>query len=198
LGWIELFAIAVVLSVDAFAVAACKGVQMGKAKIRYSVVVGLYFGGFQALMPTAGYLLGTGFVGAVEAFDHWIAFALLSFIGVRMILNARKTKAAAGEVGSAAAGAQRGGELAFSKMLPLAVATSIDALAVGVTFAFLDVMIVPAALAIGCVTFLISAVGVAAGGFIGEKYRTIAEIAGGAVLIFLGARILAEHFLSLG
>ena len=178
---LELFIIAVGLSMDAFAVSVCKGLSAGRTGWRQMLTAGLWFGGFQALMPLAGWLLGTGFQSLITSVDHWIAFVLLCLIGGNMVRESRS-----GEDCADASFAARA-------MLPLAVATSIDALAVGVTFAFLQVDIVPAVLFIGCTTLVLSAVGVKAGGVFGAKYRARAELFGGLVLILMGVKILLEH-----
>ena len=180
---LSLLLLAVGLSMDAFAVSICKGLAVGKVKAKHMCVVGAWFGGFQALMPTVGYLLGTRFEKYITAVDHWIAFVLLLLIGANMIREALSKD----EEGEADA------SLSFKTMLPLAVATSIDALAVGITFAFLQVNIVPAALTIGATTFLISAIGVKVGSVFGLRYKKRAEIAGGVILCLLGVKILLEH-----
>ena len=180
---LSLLLLAVGLSMDAFAVSICKGLAVGKVKAKHMCVVGAWFGGFQALMPTVGYLLGTRFEKSITAVDHWIAFVLLMLIGANMIREALSKD----EEGEADA------SLSFKTMLLLAVATSIDALAVGITFAFLQVNIVPAALTIGATTFLISAIGVNVGSVFGLRYKKRAEIAGGVILCLLGVKILLEH-----
>ena len=180
---LSLLLLAVGLSMDAFAVSICKGLAVGKVKAKHMCVVGAWFGGFQALMPAAGYLLGTRFEKYITAVDHWIAFVLLMLIGANMIREALSK----GEEGEADA------SLSFKTMLLMAVATSIDALAVGITFAFLQVNIVPAALTIGATTFLISAIGVKVGSVFGLRYKKRAEIAGGVILCLLGVKILLEH-----
>ena len=144
-------------------------------------VTGLYFGGFQALMPLVGFLLGVNFRSLIERFDHWIAFILLGLIGISMIREACDCEE------------EMNDDFSPRAMLPLAVATSIDALAVGVTFAFLSVNIVPAVLLIGCITCILSAIGVKIGNVFGAKYRSKAEIAGGIILILMGTKILLEH-----
>ena len=181
MGLLELFILAVGLSMDAFAVSVCKGLAMPKISVRKAGIVGLWFGGFQALMPAVGYLLGTGFQAQIQAVDHWIAFILLSVIGINMIRESR------GEAESL------DDSFTFKAMIPLAVATSIDALAVGVTFAFLKVQIVPAVSFIGVVTFVISCAGVVIGNRFGAKYKSKAELAGGIVLVCMGIKILVEH-----
>lgn len=178
----ELFFLACALSMDAFAVALCKSLAAGGAKARQSLCCGLWFGTFQALMPLIGYLLGARFQAIIEGVDHWIAFVLLSVIGANML------KEAFGQ-GEAALNA------AFtpSAMLPLAVATGIDALAVGVTFACLRVRILPSVLVIGLTTFFLSTLGSGAGTLLGAKWRRRSEAAGGIVLLLIGAKILLEH-----
>ena len=177
---LELFLIAVGLSMDAFAVSVCKGLSLRGLKPRHAALVGLYFGGFQALMPVIGWLLGYRFERFITRYDHWIAFVLLTMIGVSMIREAKKAE-------------ELNDDLGFRTMLLLAVATSIDALAVGITFAFLSVRIVPAACLIGVTTFLLSAVGVYIGHIFGLKYKAKAELAGGIILIGIGLKILLEH-----
>lgn len=179
---ISLFLLAVGLSMDAFAVSVCKGLALKKIDLKKACIVGLWFGGFQALMPAVGYLLGSRFEKYITSIDHWIAFILLGIIGLSMI---RESLSKDGEHTDASLDAKT--------MLPLAVATSIDALAVGVTFAFLKVDIVPAVLFIGCTTFLLSALGVKAGSVFGIKYKSRAELAGGVILVALGVKILLEH-----
>ncbi len=178
----ELFLIAVGLSMDAFAVSVCKGLSMQTLNRRHAVIIGLYFGGFQALMPLAGYLLGVRFQNAITAYDHWIAFILLAVIGGNMIKEALNPEEENCD-----------DSVAFRDMLVLAVATSIDALAVGVTFAFLGVHILPAVSFIGSVTFVLSVVGVKVGHVFGVRYKSKAEIAGGVILIGIGVKILVEH-----
>jgi len=182
----ELFAIAVGLSMDAFAISICKGLATGQVKFRHAATAGVYFGGFQALMPLLGYLLGVRFQAMIVAFDHWIAFILLGIIGINMIRESREESECLDC------------NFGVRAMLPLAVATSIDALAVGVSFAFLQVNIVPAVCFIGGVTFAFSAVGVKMGSVFGEKYQSRAELVGGVVLIAMGTKILLEHLGFLG
>ena len=177
----ELFVIAVGLSMDACAVAVCKGLAVGRAKPGHCVLAGLYFGGFQAGMPLVGYLLGVRFQNIIVSIDHWIAFVLLGMIGFNMI------REATGEEENLDP------SFSFRAMLPLAVATSIDALAVGVTFAFLQVQIIPAVSFIGITTFVFSALGVAVGARFGGKFGQKAELAGGVILIAMGTKILLEH-----
>ena len=182
MGIAELFILAVGLSMDAFAVSVCKGLSIQKLKPRHAVIVGAWFGAFQALMPAIGWLLGSAFADMIEAVDHWIAFVLLALIGGNMIREA---------LGHAEEDADP--SLAPIAMLLLAVATSIDALAVGVTFAFLQVELIPAVTLIGVCTFLLSAAGVKIGHLFGVKYKSRAELLGGAVLVLIGLKILLEH-----
>ena len=179
---LTLFITAVGLSMDAFAVSICKGLAMKKLSIKNACIVGLWFGGFQAPMPLAGYLLGTRFQKYVTAIDHWIAFGLLVLIGASMLREAFSKKEDCAN-----------DSLDIKTMFLLAVATSIDALAVGVTYAFLQVSILPAVAFIGIVTFLLSAVGVKAGNIFGTKYQSRAEALGGIILILMGTKILLEH-----
>ena len=182
MGLIQLVVLAVGLSMDAFAVSICKGLSIRKLRLRQALVVGAWFGAFQALMPAAGWLLGSAFTDLIESVDHWIAFVLLSLIGGNMIREALSHEEEDADP-----------SLAPVTMLLLAVATSIDALAVGVTFAFLRVDILPAVTLIGACTFLISAAGVKIGNVFGSRYKSGAELAGGAVLVLIGVKILLEH-----
>ena len=184
---IELFLIAVGLSMDAFAVSICKGLSVRKAEPRHSLIVGAYFGGFQALMPAIGYVLGRQFESLITSVDHWIAIVLLGIIGGNMIREALKGEQE-----------ELDDSFTFRTMLPLAIATSIDALAMGVTFAFLQVQIVPAVLFIGVTTFVLSAVGLKVGNVFGAKYKSRAELFGGVVLVLMGIKILLEHLGILG
>ncbi len=177
----ELFILAVGLSMDAFAVSVCKGLSVKALKPKHMLIAGLYFGGFQALMPLIGYLLGVQFQSLIQEFDHWIAFVLLVLIGLSMIRESRECPDELND------------SFSFKTMLPLAVATSIDALAVGVTFAFLKVSIVPAVSFIGVTTFILSAAGIRIGNIFGAKYKSRAELIGGLVLILMGVKILLEH-----
>ena len=179
---LELFIIAVGLAMDAFAVAICKGLSSPCVKLRHAGITGLWFGGFQAFMPLIGWLLGVQFRSAIERFDHWIAFVLLGVLGFNMI---REAKSGEEECCNCS--------FAWRAMLPMAVATSIDALAVGVTFAFLSVPIGPAVAFIGVITFLLSAVGVRLGSVLGQKYQSVAQLFGGVVLMLMGVKILLEH-----
>jgi len=178
----ELFILAIGLSMDAFAVAVCKGLAMERISLKNAGIVGLWFGGFQALMPLIGYLLGYSFSDAIQSVDHWIAFVLLGLIGLNMIKESRSCETE-----------ETCGCMAFKEMFTMAVATSIDALAVGITFAFLTVDIVPAVSMIGVTTFILSMVGVKVGSVFGAKYKSKAELAGGIILILLGTKILLEH-----
>lgn len=177
-----LFVTAVGLSMDAFAVSICKGLAMKKLSWKKALIIGLWFGGFQALMPSVGHLLGSRFEKYVTSIDHWIAFVLLALIGINMI-----REALSGEEENA------NDSVDFKTMLLLAIATSIDALAVGVTYAFLQVRIVPAVSFIGIITFSLSIIGVKIGNVFGLKYKTKAEIAGGVILLLMGTKILLEH-----
>lgn len=179
---LELFIIAVGLSMDAFAVSVCKGLAVQKVSLRHAAIAGLWFGGFQALMPLLGWLLGSRFQSAIERFDHWIAFVLLLILGINML------REAFGEDDECT-----NSSFAWRIMLTMALATSIDALAVGVTFAFLKVSILPAILLIGVTTFLLSALGVRLGSVFGQRYQKAAEILGGVILILMGFKILLEH-----
>lgn len=179
---ITLFTLAVGLAMDAFAVAICKGLAIKKVTVKKIVIVGLWFGGFQAIMPLLGYALGVQFEDKIRAIDHWISFALLLVIGLNMIKEAIFSKEENADE-----------SLAVKTMFILAIATSIDALAVGVTFAFLKVNILVAVAFIGIITFIMAAIGVKAGNVFGVKYKSKAEMAGGLILIFLGTKILLEH-----
>ena len=192
MGLLELFLIAVGLSMDAFAVSVCKGLSVKKMEPKHALICGAYFGGFQALMPTIGYLLGSQFESMITQIDHWIAFVLLVVIGGHMVVEVLRGEDEEDEVCLCAAEAAEE-HLDIKELFLLAIATSIDALAVGVTFAFLQVNIVPAIIIIGSVTFVISAAGVFIGNIFGSKYKSSAELAGGIILILLGIKILLEH-----
>ena len=181
----ELFVIAVGLSMDAFAVAICKGLKMRKLRWGQAGLIALFFGGFQALMPLVGWLLGKQFEQYIVKVDHWIAFVLLAFIGGKMIWEALEKEKDVDE----------GGERPFDlkELFILAVATSIDALAVGITFAFLKVSIWSSIALIGCTTFLLSGLGVLIGHKFGARYKNKAEFAGGLILVLIGLKILLEH-----
>lgn len=183
---IELFLIGIGLAMDAFAVSVCKGLAMEKVNKKQAVVIGLYFGGFQALMPFVGWLLGIRFQQYITSVDHWIAFVLLVFIGGRMIIEAVKDDDVQ-EI------REKDPPLNHKEMLLLAIATSIDALAVGITFAFLDTPIIEAIVIIGVTTFVLSIAGVAMGNYFGTRYKKKAEIAGGIILVVIGTKILLEH-----
>lgn len=181
MGLFDLFVIAVGLSMDAFAVAICKGLSVKKVTVKHGMIVGLYFGGFQATMPLLGFLLGSSFAKYIEAIDHWVAFVLLGIIGINMIRESREKEE---EINAS---------FGLKAMLPMAVATSIDALAVGISFAFMRVQIGWAVLFIGVITFTLSAIGVKLGNLFGAKYKSAAELSGGIILILLGTKILLEH-----
>ena len=182
---LELFLIAVGLSMDAFAVSVCKGLATQQLRWRHYLIIGAWFGGFQALMPSIGYLLGSTFESYITAVDHWVAFFLLCLIGGSMVKEALSKD---GEAGA------DNGSFAFRNMLLLAVATSIDALAVGITFALLPGVNIAAAVSfIGATTFLLSAAGLKAGNIFGLRYKSRAELTGGILLILMGGKILLEH-----
>ena len=179
---LNLFLIAVGLSMDAFAVSICKGLSTGKAPLKKAAIAGVWFGSFQALMPLLGYLLGNRFEKYITHIDHWITFGLLALIGANMVKEAfskEEEKASS--------------TMYFKEMFLLAVATSIDALAVGITFAFLRVDLLPAVCLIGATTFVLSALGVKVGNLFGSRYKSRAELAGGILLILMGVKILLEH-----
>lgn len=183
---LDLFILAVGLSMDAFAVSVCKGLSLGKIKAKHMCIAGAWFGGFQALMPLIGYFLGSFFAEMIEKYDHWVAFVLLAIIGGNMI---KESFGKDEKVDSS---------MDVKSMLLLAIATSIDALAVGVTFAFLQVQIVPAVSFIGVITFIFSAVGVKIGSLFGTKYKSKAELFGGIMLVLIGIKILLEGIGVLG
>lgn len=191
MGLFQLVLIAVSLSMDAFAVALCKGLCMRRIHYGHALTIALFFGGFQALMPLIGWLLGTQFEQYVTPVDHWIAFVLLGYIGGKMIWDAFHED----NEGMACDTEER---LDMKELFVMAVATSIDALAVGITFAFLQVQIVPAVLSIGLITFGLSFVGVVVGNRFGNKFQSKAQLLGGAVLICIGTKILLEHLGILG
>lgn len=184
--FIELFLIGVGLSMDAFAVSICKGLGMEKVNKKQAFIIGLYFGGFQALMPLIGWFLGIRFQQYITSIDHWIAFVLLVFIGGKMIVEAVRDK-------DEEQVDKKDLPLDHKEMFLLAIATSIDALAVGITFAFLDTPIVEAITIIGLTTFFLSILGVVVGNFFGTRYKKKAEIVGGIILILIGVKILLEH-----
>lgn len=181
MGFIELLVIAIGLSMDAFAIAICKGLSVTRVEKKHLLSAGLWFGGAQALMPLIGYLLGSSFRELIESIDHWFSFILLALIGINMIREAfGKTE-------------QLDDSFSAKAMFPLAIADSIDALVVGVTFAFLKVNIIPAVILIGITTFLFSVAGVKIGNKFGEKYKSRAELVGGIILILMGVYILLDH-----
>ena len=179
---LTLLTLAVGLSMDAFAVSICKGLAMREKVFGKGIVIGLWFGGFQALMPTIGFFLGTQFKDQITSIDHWVAFVLLGLIGINMVKESLSDEEENADA-----------SIAVKEMFMLAVATSIDALAVGITFAFLDYPIVEAITIIGISTFFISIGGVYVGNFFGNKYEKKAEFAGGLILVLLGVRILLTH-----
>lgn len=183
MGIVEILLTAVGLSMDAFSVALCKGLSMREINRKQAFLIALFFGVAQAVMPVIGWALGTQFQNLITGFDHWLAFVLLAFIGGKMIYDALR----GGEDG------QCGGAFSIKELFVLAVATSIDALAVGITFAFLQVRILPAAAMIGVTTFLLSVVGCLIGHRFGAKYQSKAQFAGGIALVLIGLKILLEH-----
>ncbi|MBR5509166.1 MAG: manganese efflux pump [Lachnospiraceae bacterium] len=185
MSFIELFILAIGLSMDAFAVSICKGLAIKKLTIKECGLAGIWFGGFQALMPTIGYFLGTRFTKYIVSVDHWIAFILLALIGINMIKESYEEKGECADCGNAS--------MDVKEMFVLAVATSIDALAIGITLAFLNVNIIAAASFIGITTFVCSAFGVKVGNIFGIKYKSKAELAGGIILVLIGLKILLEH-----
>ena len=187
MSFIEILLIGVGLSMDAFAVSVCQGLSMTKIRWGHALTVGLYFGGFQALMPFTGWMLGSQFAGRIQQYDHWVAFVLLVLIGGNMIREALSGEEDEAEDAAIGAG------LDHKKLFLMAIATSIDALAVGVTFAFLDTAILPAIGIIGTTTFFISVAGVVVGCWFGARYKKRAEITGGVILVLLGVKILLEH-----
>ncbi len=186
--WIEIILIGIGLSMDAFAVAVCKGLAMKKLNKAQAVVIGLYFGFFQALMPAIGWFLGSRFIKYIESVDHWVAFGLLALIGGKMIVEALKEEPQSGDI-------IMDQPLDHREMLVLAVATSIDALAVGISFAAMGTPIFSSAGVIGIITFLLSVLGVFIGNRFGSRYERKAEIAGGIILIGIGIKVLVEHLM---
>lgn len=182
MGIIETSLIAVGLAMDAFSVAICKGLSMKKFDLKKAIIIGLYFGIFQGVMPIIGFLLGNTFVETIEKYDHWIAFALLAIIGVNMIREAFDKD-----------DCETNDKVDFKSMIWLAIATSIDALTVGITFSMFKVNIYFAALLIGIITYSLSIIGVIIGNKFGCKYKSKAEVTGGLVLIVMGIKILIEH-----
>ena len=185
MGFVELLIIAVGVSMDAFAVSVCKGLSVRVLRPRHAVTVALWFGGFQALMPLVGYFMGISFADLVSNFDHWIAFLLLALIGGKMIKESLEDE-----------GFEVNPDFTFKTMLMLAIATSIDALAVGVSFAFLRVDVWTAVLFIGVTTAAFSCAGVVIGNHFGARYKSKAELAGGVILVLIGLKILIEHLSS--
>lgn len=189
MNFIELFLLAIGLSMDAFAVAICVGLNIKEEQgshtvsVKKMLIVGLYFGIFQAVMPLLGYMTATLFADMIITYDHWIAFVLLCFLGGKMIMGSFKTEESDNQEYS----------LNSKRMLPLSIATSIDALAVGISFAFLQVDIIPAVSFIGITTLVLSMVGVKIGNLFGAKFKSKAEFAGGAILILIGLKIILEH-----
>lgn len=188
MGIIDILLLGVGLSMDAFAVAVCKGLAMRKVNKKQCFIIALFFGGFQALMPLIGWAIGSTFADKITAFDHWIAFILLAYIGGKMVIEAIK------EWKSEEKAEVLDPPLDLKELTVMAVATSIDALACGITFSFYENFnIVRSITIIGCTTFILSAIGVFVGNIFGSKYKTRAEFAGGLILIFLGLKILLEH-----
>jgi putative Mn2+ efflux pump MntP len=186
MGFVELLLLAVGLSMDACAVSICKGLCMRKATLKAQAICGVWFGGFQALMPLIGFFLGTLFADAIEAVDHWVAFVLLALIGANMLKEAFEKKADSCDANEA--------DLSAKTMLVMAIATSIDALAVGISLAMAgDVNIFLAVVLIGITTFLLSAVGVKVGNVFGSRFEKKAQLCGGVILVLLGLKILLEH-----
>lgn len=181
MGIVELVVISIGLGMDAFAIAVCKGLSIKNLNFKNMITVGLYFGGFQAIMPVIGYLLGFGFREKIILIDHWITLILLCIIGINMIKESRGYSENLDD------------SLGFKTMLLLSVATSLDALAVGVTFAFLDVSLIVAIILIGTITFVLSVFGVKIGNICGSRYQSISCVVGGIILIFLGVKIFLEH-----
>lgn len=186
MGLFELLLIAVGLSMDAFAVSICKGLGMKEVNLKVAVVLALFFGGFQALMPLIGWALGSQFLGIIGPIDHWVAFVLLAVIGGKMLWEAFREDAGEGD-------GKPADRIDLGEFLILAIATSIDALAVGISFAALSVDIVPSVALIGVTTFTFSIAGVFVGNFFGSRYEKPASIVGGVVLILIGTKILLEH-----
>lgn len=184
--YLEIFLIGVGLSMDAFAVSVCKGLGMRKINKLHTIIIALFFGGFQAFMPFAGWLLGTRFEKYITNIDHWIAFALLLVIGGKMVYEVIKGEDE--EIDD-----NKGDTLDIKELVILAIATSIDALAVGITFAFLSYPVLQSVSIIGITTFVLSIAGVIIGNVFGSKYKSRAELAGGLILILIGLKILMEH-----
>lgn len=188
MSYIEILLVGIGLSMDAFAASICQGLSMKKLSIKSMLIIGLFFGGFQALMPTVGFFLGTQFEAYIVSIDHWVAFALLSFIGGKMLFDVIKGEDDDDEINE-----EKEYKLDIKNIAVLAVATSIDALAVGISMAFLSVDIISAASMIGVTTFVISSAGVVIGHKFGTKYKDKATMVGGLILILIGVKILLEH-----
>ncbi len=182
MGIFEIVLLGIGLAMDAFAVSICKGLSMKRMNWKNAIIIALYFGAFQAAMPIIGYILGTTFESFVTTIDHWIAFILLSFIGGNMIKESFDKE-----------DNKKNDRVDFKTMIVLALATSIDALAVGITFAFFDVNLILAISIIGVITFIVSLLGVKVGNRFGDKYQNKAELMGGIILVLLGIKILLEH-----
>lgn len=182
MGIIELLLLSVGLGIDAFAISVCKGISMKKMNWKKAIIIGLYFGGFQALMPVIGYFLGSAFESLITNIDHWIAFILLGIIGGKMIKDFFADESD-----------NCNDDVSFKTMFVLAVATSIDALAIGITFAFLKVNLILAVALIGVITFILAVIGTKIGNRFGDKYQNKAELVGGIILVLLGIKILLEH-----
>lgn len=180
---IEIALIGVGLAMDAFAVSICKGLAMRRMNYKKAIIIAAFFGVFQALMPALGYVLGTTFANKIAAIDHWIAFILLALIGANMIKEALSSDDDECQDDS----------LRLEDLIMLSIATSIDALAVGITFAFFNVSLLLSVSMIGIITFIICVIGVKVGNVFGEKYKSKAELAGGLILIVMGAKILIDH-----
>ena len=178
---IDLILIAIGVSMDAFAVSICKGLAQSKIKKRHFLLIGIYFGGFQALMPFLGYILGLQFSVIITSFDHWVAFFFLCFIGFNMVRESRKKEEITSD------------SFKIKDMIPLSIATSIDALIIGLTFASLKVSIIPAITIVGFITAIISMIGLKIGNVFGNKFKSKAEVFGGLLLIFMGFEILLDH-----
>lgn len=187
MNYAELLVVSIGLAMDAFAVAICKGLSVKKLSPKHPIVIGLYFGFFQAMMPLLGFLLGKQFSDKISSIDHWVAFILLGVIGINMVLEAKKKDV------EACCEETSDNVLKFTSMLVLSIATSVDALAVGITLAFLHVNIFTAILFIGITTFIISMAGVHIGHGFGCKFKAKAELLGGFLLVLLGVKILIEH-----
>jgi len=204
MNWIELFLLAVGLSMDAFAVAICLGLTMAKVSMKKALIVGLYFGAFQAGMPVIGFMVARLFAEQITQYDHWVVFALLSFLGGKMIWGSFKKETCPDRECSATPctdrecpSSRQETDLKPSKMIPLALATSVDAMAVGISFAFLQVRIIPAVSLVGVMTLAISMIGVKIGNVFGARFKSKAELIGGIILVSMGLWVLFEHLLGL-